>query len=150
MTSKGRMFATQRAGINLRALWSETNTIEFRHFPGTLDAEEMRSSIRWCRDFLDAALNWDDRTPTDILNECGPYTFPDFQPYEFETEQVYQWTNVNLNSRDEVLSRLAYIRQHLDIDDMSTSSVDVYKLIKGVEGSSPLWVLKKEKEEPSL
>lgn len=137
MSSKGRMYITQRAGINLRALSTETNTIEFRHFPGTLDAEEMRSAIRWCRDFLDAALNWDNFTPTDILKEHGPYTFPDFQAYEFETEQVYQWTNVGKNPREIVLNRLSYLRQHLDIDNMSTTSAEVYKLIKKFEGTSP-------------
>jgi hypothetical protein len=143
MSPKGRMYITQRAGINLRSLSSTTNTIEFRHFPGTLDAEEMRSAIRWCQNFLDAALNWDNFTPTDILNEHGPYTFPDFQPYEFETEQVYQWTNVGENSRETVLNRLKYIRQHLDIDDMRTTSAEVYKLIKEVEGTSPLWIFPK-------
>lgn len=45
-----------RAAINLRQL-RETDTIEFRHFPGTLDDEELLTCVEWCRDYLDAALN---------------------------------------------------------------------------------------------
>ena len=34
LTDKGRMwYFSPRAGINLRQMWEETNTIEFRHFP---------------------------------------------------------------------------------------------------------------------
>jgi hypothetical protein len=125
-------FQCPRAGINLRQLFEETNTIEFRHFPGTMSATEMRSAIRWCHDFLDLALNHDDLPPATLL-EKNKYTFPQFEPYEFETEQVYQYTNFDKNSRKVVADRLTAIRQFVNIDDMATSSKEVYAVIQDIE-----------------
>lgn len=125
-------FQCPRAGINLRQLFEETNTIEFRHFPGTLKPAEMRSAINWCRDFLDLALNYDDQAPVTLL-EKNKYTFPQFEPYEFETEQVYQYTNFDKNSRKVVSDRLDALRERIDIDDMKTSSKDVYAIMLELE-----------------
>lgn len=119
-------FQCPRAGINLRQMFEETNTIEFRHFPGTLKAGEMRSAINWCRDFLDLALNYDDVAPVTLL-ENNKYTFPQFEPYEFETEQVYQFTNFDKNSRKVVQQRLTDLRSRINIDSMDVSSVAVYQ-----------------------
>jgi hypothetical protein len=126
LTEKGRMwFFSPRAGINLRQMWEETNTIEFRHFPGTLNMIEMESCIRWCREFLDAALNTE-KTPTEIFWETS-YKFPKFQPYEFETEQIYQWTNFDAHSRKVVEKRLNALREKIDIDAVGTiNSKDIY------------------------
>lgn len=44
-----------RCAINMRQLM-ETDTIEFRHFPGTLDLDLYKSCLTWCRDFLYAAV----------------------------------------------------------------------------------------------
>jgi hypothetical protein len=121
-------FQCPRAGINLRQLFEETNTIEFRHFPGTLKVTEMRSAVNWCRDFLELALNYDDVPPVKLL-ETNKYAFPDFQPYEFETEQVYQFTNFDKNSRKVVNERLTLIRESVKIDDMDTPSTEVYKRV---------------------
>ncbi len=121
-------FQCPRAGINLRQLFEETNTIEFRHFPGTLKAGEMRSAINWCRDFLDLALNHDDQAPITLL-DTNKYAFPQFEPYEFETEQVYQFTNFDKNSRKVVSERLTELRKHIDIDNMNTNSKDVYAVM---------------------
>ena len=57
---KRMWFITPRAGINLRQLF-ETKTLEFRHFPGTLDNDEMYSCLLWCREFMHAALTTDER-----------------------------------------------------------------------------------------
>lgn len=129
LTERGRMwFFSPRAGINLRQMWEETSTIEFRHFPGTLDMNEMESCIRWCRDFLNAALNTDE-TPVDLYNN-NEYNFPNFQPYEYETEQVYQWTNFDGNSRKDVENRLNALRQEINIDAIgSITSKDVYPVM---------------------
>jgi hypothetical protein len=126
LTEKGRMwFFSPRAGINLRQMWEETNTIEFRHFPGTLDMIEMESCICWCREFLDAALNTE-KTPTEIFWETS-YKFPKFQPYEFETEQIYQWTNFDAHSRKVVEKRLNALREKIDIDAVGgINSKDIY------------------------
>ena len=125
-------FQCPRAGINLRQLFEETNTIEFRHFPGTLKANEMRSAINWCRDFLNLALNEPDTMPAALLDR-NKYTFPQFEPYEFETEQVYQYTNFDKNSRKVVAERLEALRQRVAIDDMATSSKEVYAVIQEFE-----------------
>jgi hypothetical protein len=121
-------FQCPRAGINMRQLFEETNTIEFRHFPGTLNLTEMRSAINWCRDFTNLALNYPDTPPVELL-ETNTYTFPQFQPYEFETEQVYQFTNFDKNSRKVVAERLTLLRDSVKIDDMETSSKEVYKRV---------------------
>lgn len=121
-------FQCPRAGINLRQLFESTNTIEFRHFPGTLNSDEMDSAITWCKLFLDAALNCSDKTPNDILDDYK-FKFPKFEPYEFETEQGYQYTNHSTHSRKVVAERLALLRQHINIDSMETNSLDVYKTI---------------------
>ena len=123
LTDKGRMwFFSPRAGINLRQMWEETNTIEFRHFPGTLNMEEMKSCLIWCREFLNAALNTG-QTPDDIIQSYN-YKFPQFQPYEYETEQLYQLTNFDKNSRKIIEERLNILRQHIDID--TESSVNIF------------------------
>jgi Putative amidoligase enzyme len=130
-TEKGRMwYFSPRAGINLRQMFEETNTIEFRHFPGTLNMVEMESAIRWCQLFMDAALNQEDVSPRDIY-WANDFTFPDFQTYDYKTEQVYQYTNFDTNSRKEVKERLDNIRKHIDIDDIkNVTAAQVYEVIK--------------------
>ena len=44
-----------RSAVNVRQLL-ETDTIEFRHFPQTLDGEELLTAIEWCREYLIGAL----------------------------------------------------------------------------------------------
>ena len=78
---------------------------------------------------LNAALNLDDVSPREIYYE-GLYKFPKFGEYEFETEQVYQYTNFDKNSRKVVEQRLNELRKKIDIDNLSTSSKDVYELIR--------------------
>jgi len=126
LTEKGRMwYFAPRAGINLRQLWEETNTIEFRHFPGTSNLNEMNSCIRWCEDFLNAALNQDDVRPLDLKD--NGYQFPKFQTYNFKMEEIYQWTNFDKNSRGVVKKRLQALRDVINIDDvLNVSYLDIY------------------------
>lgn len=125
LTEKGRMwFFSPRAGINLRQMWEETNTIEFRHFPGTLNMIEMKSCLIWCREFLDAALNTN--KPPDEIFEEFEFQFPTFEPYEYETEQLYQVTNFDKNSRSDVAERLTVLRNHINID--SSPSKEIHKV----------------------
>ena len=124
-------FQTPRAGINLRQLFEATNTIEFRHFPGTLNSDEMAYSIEWCRDFLDDALNHG-FGPAGYASKYKD-KFQDFAPYEFYTEQVYQYTNFSSHSRKVVNERLTNLRKHINIDDLNTSSKDVWEVIMKLE-----------------
>lgn len=130
LTDKGRMwYFSPRAGINLRQMWEETNTIEFRHFPGTMHLGEMESSIRWCKNFLDAALNRDDVSPLEFHSE-EEYSFPSFADYEYETEQIYQWTNFDTNTKTNIKKRLEVLREKIDIDDVkNVTSKDVYPIM---------------------
>jgi hypothetical protein len=68
-----------RACVNLRQLL-ETDTVEFRHFPGTLDESEFWVCLEWCRRFLDCALRG---KPFDgILRWARIAKFPQFPPYD--------------------------------------------------------------------
>lgn len=129
--SKGEFawFRTIRAGINLRQLFESTKTIEFRHFPGSMDLYEIESCIRWCYHFVDAALNFEDKTPLDIVQNDFKFIFPKFEPFEFETEQVFIKTNLDKNHRKDVEFLLKELRKRIDIDNMNTSSIDVYKTL---------------------
>ncbi len=133
-TEKGRMwYFSPRAGINLRQMFEETNTIEFRHFPGTLDMGQMESALRWCHLFLDAALNKEDWSPRDIYWNVMGLQFPEFETYDYKTEQVYQYTNFDTNSRKEVKERLENLRKHIDIDDIeNTTAAQVYEVMKSL------------------
>lgn len=107
LTDKGRMwFFSPREGINLRQMWEVTHTIEFRHFPGTINMVEMESCIRWCREYLNAALNTGE-TPNEIIaNSTKPFVFPKFAEYNHDLECGYQLTNFAHNSRSVVAERL--------------------------------------------
>lgn len=48
-----------REAVNLRQLM-ETDTVEFRHFPGTLDEDRLRAAIEWCALYLLCALGDED------------------------------------------------------------------------------------------
>lgn len=78
-----------RCAINMRQLM-ETDTIEFRHFPGTLDLDLYRNCLTWCRDFLYAALT-DGPSPTELFNS-GRYVFPKFKKYHHWQELCYRNT----------------------------------------------------------
>ena len=100
LTKKGRMwYFSPRAGINLRQMFEETETIEFRHFPGTLNMDEMYSCILWCREFLYQALNKQKR-PKEIYKEYkDEIWFPRFKKYSHKRELLYDLTNFGSNSR---------------------------------------------------
>lgn len=122
-------FQCPRAGINLRQMWEETNTIEFRHFPGTMDMVEMESALRWSQQFLHAALNLDDVSPAE-WSASQKWKFPDFRPYEYETEMVYQWTNFDTNKKSDIKKRLTALREHVNIDDIeNVKSKDVFQVM---------------------
>lgn len=140
LTEKGRMwFYAPRAGINLRQLWEPSETIEFRHFPGTLDDDEMYSCILWCKLFVLEALG--SRQPPSHILQAHAFKFPKFEPYEYETEQVYQWTNFAKNSRGTVKQRLSDLRQRIDIDDLQTPSEEVFREVMAIKSPQEHGVL---------
>lgn len=78
-----------RCAVNMRQ-FQETDTIEFRHFPGTLDSDKFQSSLLWCRDFLWAALT-DGPTPQELL-AAKDYDIPKFKKYIHWMEMLYRNT----------------------------------------------------------
>lgn len=89
--SRGRPMwhAQPRLAVNLRQL-RETDTVEFRHFPGTLDYDEMLAAASWCHDFMRAAL---DGTPIrQVMRDYSTADFPSFPKYVHWQEVRYRAT----------------------------------------------------------
>lgn len=118
-----------RAAINLRQLFEETNTIEFRHFSGTTDLAELESCLMWCKLFLYEALH-EQRPPHQIVKQYK-FKFPKSAEFDYETEEVYQYTSVAYNTRKVVEKRLNILRNKIDIDNIAeTTAADVYKHVQ--------------------
>lgn len=94
-------YAQARAAVNLRQIL-QTGTIEFRHFPGTLDEGELRHCFDWCEHYLLCALcpTWglkpENLDPWQTFKpEQGVQTlarFPTFAPYDHALEIRYRMT----------------------------------------------------------
>lgn len=82
-----------RAAVNVRQLL-ETETIEFRHFPGTLNEFELNTCFEWCRAYLRMALNHGGKVnPVNIFNKVFKgQPWPTFPPYIHWVEQRYRAT----------------------------------------------------------
>ena len=82
-----------RCCVNLRHLREEISTVEFRHFPGTLDPVEFESALQWCAMFTNAALNTNQDAKALYRNwRALGYRMPKFEPYMHELEQGYLLT----------------------------------------------------------
>jgi len=96
---------TPRDGINLRQLW-ETGTIEFRHFFGTLDLEEIRSCLIWCSEFLNLAIN-DPITPPQIILKNNPnLKFPKSAKFDADLQRGYNLTNIAHHNRKQAMENI--------------------------------------------
>lgn len=89
--SKGRpqWHLQPRLCVNLRQIL-ETDTIEFRHFAGTLDENVLYRCLSWCEDFLRCAIvgepiEW----LLDLYDGCE---WPAFPPYVHHLENRYRAT----------------------------------------------------------
>lgn len=80
-----------RQAVNLRQL-RETDTIEFRHFPGTLDQAELRVAADWCCDYLRCAMEEHDDPRLMFKELYADRQFPTFQPYVHWMEKRYRAT----------------------------------------------------------
>lgn len=82
--------AQPRVCVNLRQLL-QTNTVEFRHFHGSLEVEQIETAFRWCVDFLRAILSG---RPLDKLWDtyCKKW-FPAPCAYDDNLEQGYWCTS---------------------------------------------------------
>jgi hypothetical protein len=88
-----------RSGVNLKQLWEDTKTIEFRHFTMSPDMDKMLSALRWPRIFLESVFADPWLTPEQIFAKHPELTFQGFWPYDYELDQIFQQTNVYHNPR---------------------------------------------------
>lgn len=87
-TGRAMWHAQPRVCVNLRQLL-QTDTVEFRHFPGTLDSSLFHSCVSWCRSFMLAALSG---APIKLILEGHKDPFPSFPEFDEEREIRYQAT----------------------------------------------------------
>jgi protein-tyrosine-phosphatase len=82
--------AQARVCINLRQLL-QTDTIEFRHFPATINSKEFEDSLIWCDNFVRAVLEHKSiiETWAKIKNQL---IFPKFAPYRHDLDVIYRRT----------------------------------------------------------
>lgn len=80
-----------RCAVNLRQLM-QTDTIEFRHFPGTINPFEVTTAVEWCDEFIHMAL--DDVDPVkEYRRNWANRPWPKFKPYVHWMEEFYRVTN---------------------------------------------------------
>lgn len=102
-------YFSPRAGINLRQLWEETETIEFRHFPGTIDPKEFASCLKWCHFFMIHALSEEQLSPMEWSADMD-FIFPKFEPYDYELDKIFKMTNFSDNNRTQVKENLEKLK----------------------------------------
>jgi hypothetical protein len=98
-------YFSPRPGINLRQLWEETDTVEFRHYPGTIDPWEFDSCVRWSKEFLYHALSDEQKRPLDFYTP-EDYKFPKFGEYDYELDKIFKMTNFADNNRATVKANI--------------------------------------------
>ena len=81
-----------RAGINLRSL-NKNGTVEFRCFPGTVDAERVGECLLFAKLFLESALGDQSKSAKDIY-ESRVWNLPSWQPFIYNLEVRYHETKV--------------------------------------------------------
>lgn len=116
------LWATKpRCAVNLRQLL-QTDTVEFRHFPGTTDPAEVRSAVKWCAAFLRVALDpvsWNPVTVDSLVRNYGPSSerrFPSFHPYVHWMEQRYHATSAHYVGREAALTEIARLVASGEVD----------------------------------
>lgn len=87
---KALWHAQPRQAVNVRQLL-QTDTIEFRHFPGTLSLNQLAEAFRWCRLYLTHALT-DGMDPFSIYETGGDWNLPRFPEYLHWQEVRYRAT----------------------------------------------------------
>lgn len=97
--------AQARLAVNIRQLL-QTNTIEFRHFFGTLDANKLACAINWCRHFLLSAFNDTDILSTyQTLHTTGYCDLPVITPFDEQLEIKYQATAAHNGLKQDQIKR---------------------------------------------
>lgn len=121
-TGRPMWHAQARAAVNLRQLL-QTGTIEFRHFPGTLDEAELRHCFDWCEHYLLCALcptwelrpsgldPWQTFKPEQSVGALA--RFPTFAPYNHDLEIRYRMTcHDGTVPREQIINNIKAIEEN--------------------------------------
>lgn len=92
-----------REAVSLRQLL-QTDTIEFRHFPGTLNKEMLAVCLRWCRDFLQQAFAQADLLSL-FTDKYSNQQFPQFPSYCHWAECRYRATCHDGSNSKQMIAR---------------------------------------------
>jgi hypothetical protein len=110
-TGKVHWAIVLRACVNLRQLL-QTDTVEFRHFPGSASPEEIFNATLWCKTFIEAAFEGETNSVSakDLLSCAGPgagRAWPKFSPYVRWLDEGYFYTSRYHNTPDQVRAHIA-------------------------------------------
>lgn len=93
----GRLYALgPRYAVNLRSIVKH-GTVEFRHFAGSTDLEEIKGMFEYCDMFIDYALNSPDTPLSEWLLPAmreHEWNFPQMQPFDPQAEVIFHRTKV--------------------------------------------------------
>lgn len=106
-----------RLCVNLRQLW-ETDTIEFRHFPGTIDPERLQAAVEWCREFVKMALReGEPKHDPRMVAKYYSQRLPTFKRYDHWLETGYQMTSVKYWPRADLPARIeAWLEEQRNLE----------------------------------
>lgn len=90
VTGRRAFHVTPRAGINLRSLWKH-GTVEYRHFFGTADPDEVRDAVEWCHRFTFMATR--QLGSAAELHASRPWRFPRARPYDHNLQLGFERTS---------------------------------------------------------
>lgn len=93
-----------RLCVNVRQLL-ETDTIEFRHFFGTMDRQELGNAFQFCAQYLMFALQGR-AIDEDFIEMWTDRTLPKPLPYDHELETKYLLTKQGVKGRKENIERI--------------------------------------------
>jgi hypothetical protein len=88
-TNKPLWHLQPRLAVSLRQLL-QTDTIEFRHFPGTMSKNQLRVAFNWVREYTEHALAG--LSVDGLAQEYEGAGFPRFLPYHHDVECGYRAT----------------------------------------------------------
>jgi hypothetical protein len=107
-----------RAGVNLKQIFEDTETIEFRHFTMSPDLNKMLSAYKWPK-LLMEAIFVTGHTPKQILENNPDLVFQNFHPYDHELDKIFRQTNVYHNKRSEVRENYKRLIEQGSINEQS-------------------------------
>jgi hypothetical protein len=83
----------QRDAVDLKQLL-QTDTVEFRHFPGTLSLDKLQACLEWCRDWMRMALSGAPGNLPALKVKAANFSerIPRFEPYNHDLEVKYRAT----------------------------------------------------------